>query len=152
MKKTVLMCGTAWLLHGGGLGGGTSTPYQAIPLPHGDDEAVVTTGRCHFPRIFFFFLEKGCGLTSFLTLGYKGDLMDEPFHSERLVHNASESFICVPGRLLCLLRRGCEIRKEGKNKGKNYCRLEQSWQCKRQVQRLWKRCREKNKGHLICCV
>lgn len=78
--------------------------------------------------------------------------MDEPFHSERLVHNASESFVCVPGRLLCLLRRGCEIRKEGKNKGKNYCRLEQSWQCKRQVQRLWKRCREKNKGHLICCV
>lgn len=96
-----------------------------------------------FSKDFFFFLEKDCGLTSFLTLGYKGDLMDEPFHSERLVHNASESFICVPGRLLCLLRRGCEIRKEGKNKGKNYCRLEQ---------RLWKRCREKNKGHLICCV
>lgn len=36
------------------LGGGPSTPYQAIPLPHGDDEAVVTTGRCHVPRIFFF--------------------------------------------------------------------------------------------------
>lgn len=54
VKKTVLMCGTARLLHGGGLGGGPSTPYQAIPLPHGDDEAVVTTGRCHVPRIFFF--------------------------------------------------------------------------------------------------
>lgn len=53
VKKTVLMCGTAWLLRGGGLEGGPSTPYQAIPLPHGDDEAV-TTGRCHFPRIFFF--------------------------------------------------------------------------------------------------
>lgn len=41
----------------GWLGGGPSTPYQAIPLPHGDDEAV-TTGRCHFPRIFFFFWKK----------------------------------------------------------------------------------------------
>lgn len=42
----------------GWLGGGPSTPYQAIPLPNGDDEAVVTTGRCHFPRIFFFFSGK----------------------------------------------------------------------------------------------
>lgn len=49
-----LMHGTVQVLHRGGL----ERSLHPIQLPHGDDAAVVTTGRCHFPRIFLIFILK----------------------------------------------------------------------------------------------
>lgn len=62
----------------------SGVPGAAVPFPllraglvRGGDEALVTIGRCSF-------LEKDCGLTFFLLLGYKRELRDEPFRSELL--------------------------------------------------------------------
>lgn len=48
-QKQSLMHGTVGVLHSGGL----ESFLHPILLPHGDDAPVVTTGRCHFARIFF---------------------------------------------------------------------------------------------------